>query len=110
MQIFYEHVSVQPLIRKHSDLDHIRKHSDLDHRNMGRFNFVWWHHTSGSFPVGGARGQKLVHFKHTSMIYRFCMSTLESIDSWTKDNQEVPMASDPRVHASCELEGQKVKF
>ena len=44
------------------------------------------------------------------MIYQFCMSTLESIDSGTKDNQEVPMASDPRVHASCALDGQKVKF
>ena len=34
----------------------------------------------------------------------------ESIDSWTKDNLEVPMASDPKVHAPCGLEGQKVKF
>ena len=55
MQIFDEHVSGQP---------HIRKHSDLDRRYMGIFNFVGWHHTSGSFSMGGARGQKLVHFKH----------------------------------------------
>ena len=55
MQFFYEHVSGQPLIRKHSA---------LDHRYMGSFNFVRWHHTSGSIAMGGARGQKLVHFKH----------------------------------------------
>ena len=55
MQMFDEHVSGQPLIRKQLD---------LDHRYMGRFNFVRWHHTSRSFPMGGARGHNCVHFKH----------------------------------------------
>ena len=57
MQIFDEHVSEQPLIRKHSDFDHTRRY-------MGKFNFVLWHHTSDSFTGDGARGQNLVHFKH----------------------------------------------
>ena len=55
MQIFDEHVSGQPLIRKHSDLDHTRRYMGI---------FVRWHHTSGSFPGGGSRGQSLIHFKH----------------------------------------------
>ena len=55
MQSFDEHVSGQPLIRKHSDLDHTRRY-------MRRF--VRWHHRSGPFPGGGARGQSLIHFKH----------------------------------------------
>ena len=65
MQIFDEYVSGQPLIRKHSD---------LDHRYMGRFNFVRWHHTSWSFPMGGARGQKLVYLKYKydlSVLYEY---------------------------------------
>ena len=62
MQIFDEHVSGQPLIRKHSDFDHTR-------RNMGRFNFVLWNHTSRSFPGDGARGQSLVHFKRKYNLY-----------------------------------------
>ena len=57
MQILDEHVSGQPLIRKHSYFDHTL-------RFMGSFNFALWHHTSGSFPGDGARGQSLVQFKH----------------------------------------------
>ena len=60
MKIFDEHTSGQPLIRKHSDCDHTRRY-------MGRF--VLWHHTSGSFPREGARGQSLVHFKHKYNFY-----------------------------------------
>ena len=44
-KFFDDHISGHPLSRKHSDLD------------LGRFNFVRWHHTSGSFPGGGARGR-----------------------------------------------------
>ena len=55
MQNFDEHVSGQPLIRNHSD---------LDHRYMGRFNFVRCYHTLRSFSLGGARSQNLVHFNH----------------------------------------------
>ena len=55
MQNFDEHVSGQPLIRKHSD-------SDQTCRYMERFNFVQSHHTSGSFPGDGASGQNSVHF------------------------------------------------
>ena len=55
MQNLDEHVSGQPLIRKHSDFDHTRMY-------IGRF--VRWHHTLGSFPGGEARGQSLIHFKH----------------------------------------------
>ena len=60
MQMFDEYVSGEPLIRKHSD---------LDYRYMG--NFVRWHHTSWSFPMGGAIGQKLVQFK-----YKYDLSVL----------------------------------
>ena len=53
-------------------------------------------------------------FKYTmniSIIYKFCMSSLDSywpecFDSSSKDNLEDPMASDPaRVFDPCGLEG-----
>ena len=45
----------------------------------------------------------------------FCMSSLTATDQKAlipgpMINLEVPIAFDPRVHAPCGLEGQKVKF
>ena len=48
MQIFDDHVSGQPLMRKHSD---------LDLRYMERFKFVRWHQILGAFSGDGARGK-----------------------------------------------------
>ena len=45
-------ISHQPLIRKHSY---------LDHRYPGRFAFIPWLLTPGSMSWGGARGQNLGH-------------------------------------------------
>ena len=50
MQNFDEHLPGQPLIRKHSDLDHTRRY-------MGRFNFVLWH--QGPIPGMGLDGAKV---------------------------------------------------
>ena len=52
MQIFNDHVSGQPLMRKHSD---------LDHRYMEKFNFVLWHLILGTFSGDGARGQNYIY-------------------------------------------------
>ena len=41
----------------------IRKHSYLDHRYPGGSAFIPWLVTPGSIPQGGARGQKQGHFK-----------------------------------------------
>ena len=80
-------------------------------------SFVSWHRTPGSLSGGWAFNQNIVHLNYSMQIFDEHVSGQplirnhsESIDSWTKDNLEVPMASDPKVHAPCGLEGQKVKF
>ena len=59
----------------------IRKHSYLDHRYPGGSAFIPWLLTPGSLPQGGARGQNLGHLKKVF----FYFSVMETIfaDSWS---------------------------
>ena len=51
-QVFQKFISRQPLIRKHSY---------LDHRYPGGLAFIPWFLAPGLMPLGGARGQNLGH-------------------------------------------------
>ena len=56
---FLEVMSWEPLIRKHSY---------LDHRYPVGLAFIPWHRIPGSMPGGGARGQNLVHLKQIGFL------------------------------------------
>ena len=73
-------ISHQPLIRKHSY---------LDHRYPGGSAFSPWLLTPGSMPQGEARGKNLGHLKKVF----FCFSVLETTyaDSWSDMTQPCDM-------------------
>ena len=73
-------ISHQPLIRKHSY---------LDHRYTGGSAFIAWLLTPGSMPRGGARDQKQDTFKKVF----FYFSVMEPIyaDSWSDMAQPCDM-------------------
>ena len=60
----------------------IRKHSYLDHRYPGGSAFIPWLLTPGSMPRGGARGQKLGHLSVMEPTYA---------DSWSNMAQPCDM-------------------
>ena len=66
-------ISHQPLIRKHSY---------LDHRYPGESAFIPWLLTPGSMPWGGARGQKFFYFSVRESTYA---------DSWSDMAQPCDM-------------------
>ena len=73
-------ISHQPLIRKHSY---------LDHRYPWGFAFIPWLLTPGSMSQGGARGKKLGHLK--KVFFYFSVMETTYADSWSDMTQPCEM-------------------
>ena len=59
VKVFEKSISLQPLIREYSY---------LDHRYPVGLAFIPRHRTPGSMPGGGARGQNLVHLQKVGFL------------------------------------------
>ena len=74
------------------DISHqplIRKHSYLDHRYPRRLALSRWLLTPGSMPQGGARGQNLGHLK--KVFFYFSVMETTCADSWSDMTQPCDM-------------------
>ena len=82
-------ISQQPLIRKHSY---------LDHRYPGGLAFILWLLTSGSMPRAGAKGQNLGHLSQSvfllSLLWKYLMQIFgqtltRTCGSWSEGQHDL---------------------